>query len=189
MVEGSEAPPSERPGQVLDLLVGAARAREAGAFDMLARRISSRIMAYAFHALRDRGLAEEATQETLVRIYRSLRRYREGSFVAWSLTIARRVCVDLVERERRSHRANIVPLPVRCDSTESSDTRAAIEQALGQLPDRLRETFLLRWQGLSYSDISRLLGTPIGTVRSRLHEARRLLREALEAVHPRRAET
>jgi RNA polymerase sigma-70 factor (ECF subfamily) len=167
-------------------LAFAAGSRAPGAFDELVQHVSKRILAVARQMLRDPGLAEEALQESLVRIYRFLPTYSGGSFLAWYLTLTNRVCVDLLRREQRQAPLRAVDPPAEFDPTEASDVRAVVEQALREVPPDLRSTFVLRQQGLSYADIAAVLGVPVGTVRSRLFEARRLLRQRLGVVFDRR---
>lgn len=163
----------------LEALAAAARAEEPGAFDRLARVLSRRMMAFAWRSLQSPSLAEEAVQESLVRIYRFLHTYEERNFLAWCFTITHRVCCDLTKRERRQTRLQVLDVIGEPDMLETIHTRAALEQALAKLPEHLRTTFLLRQQGLRYEDVAKALDIRIGTVRSRLHETRRVLRAAL----------
>lgn len=163
----------------LEALAAAARDGDSDAFDRLIRSVAGRLMAFAYRVLGDRPLAEEAVQDALVRIYRFLPRYKSKNFLAWAFMITHRACLDVIKRERR----NPVPSepardrePATDDHTDRIDVRASIDAALAAIPEQLRTTFLLVQQGLSYEDVAGILVIPIGTVRSRVHEARRLLR-------------
>lgn len=177
----------EGPG--LEALVVAARDRRPGAFDALARALAGRLTGFARRLLQDQGLAEEAVQETLVRVYRFLPRYREQNFLAWSFTIAHRACANIARRERRHARLHVDSKPYVAagpDETDGVDVRMAVEDALSRIPQTFREVFLLHHQGLSYDDVAAILGVPVGTVRSRLFRAREALRAQLTTVllHP-----
>lgn len=173
---GNGARPAE--GE-LERLALAAREGSAAQFDELVRRIRPRLVAFAGRVLSDRGLAEEAAQETLVRLYRFLPQYRSGNFTGWCFAIAHNACLDVARRERRAARAHAIEPDGRPDPIEAVDVRRAVEEALDRLPRKLRMTFLLLQQGLAYADVARVLRCPVGTVRSRVHEARRRLREML----------
>lgn len=181
METARELRPGALSGEELEALALAARDGDARAFDGLVRGVGGRLLAFASRVLGNRALAEEAVQEALVRIYRFLPRYEPKNFLAWSFTVTHRTCMDVAKRERRS--AGAEPLPpeggVVEDPADAIDVRASVDAALARLPGHLRTTFLLVQQGLSYDDAAQVLEIPIGTVRSRVHEARRLLRAAL----------
>ncbi|MBI4728111.1 MAG: RNA polymerase sigma factor [Acidobacteria bacterium] len=148
------------------------------------RRLRPRITGFAIRVLGDRSLAEDAAQETFVRLFRFLPRYRpvpgrRDGFTAWCFQIAHNACLDVAGRERRAARALEAPPRAPADPIERADVRRAIEEALARLPEPLLRTFLLRQQGLTYEDVAKVLAVPVGTVRSRLHEARMRLREML----------
>lgn len=172
----------ETVAEGLDALAAAARAGEPGAFDELVRRAGGRMTAYATRVVGDRAVAEEAVQEALVRVYRFLPRYRDGNFIAWALRITHRACMDALKRERRT--GAVHEPPATHDPHEATDIRAAVDAALATLPEQLRVTFLLHQQGLAYEDVAAILRVPVGTVRSRLHDARRRLRALLaDTIH------
>lgn len=165
----------------LESLAERAQTGDPAAFDELARVVSGRMMSLAQGTLRDRSLAEEAVQEALTRIYRNLGRYERGSFLAWSLQIARNVCVDVAQRERRQQHLRLIGAEenVGRDEIDSVDVKDQITLALGSLSEEQRTAFLLLLQGLRYEEIARIVGVPIGTVRSRVFHARAHLRHRL----------
>ena len=136
--------------------------------------------------------AEDLAQETFVRAFRGLRRFRgESSFRNWLYSIAANAA-----RTRRGEQTRRAPvwetriegdaLPERhLASAESSPEqtvmyRQALDRALASLPDPLRAAVVLRdVEGLEYRDIAATLGIPVGTVMSRIFRARRLLRPML----------
>lgn len=127
--------------------------------------------------MRDAHLGDDAAQEIFLRIWKGLRHHEpRGRFVAWSFTVARNTCIELLRREKRT------PMPVeaedvRSDSDEMAehDLREVVGNALAALDEPYRSTFLLRETGLAYEELAVTLDCPVGTVRSRLHEARRRL--------------
>lgn len=171
--------PVSVPRAPIEQLALAAREGVPGAFDRLVRSLTPRVVGFAGGVLRDRGLAEEAAQETFVRLYRFLPTYRSENFIAWCFAITHNVCRDLLRREQRAARSARIEPDRTPDLMEAADVRRAVEDALDRLPQILRTTFLLHQQGLQYRDVAEVLGCPVGTVRSRLHEARRQLRRML----------
>jgi RNA polymerase sigma-70 factor (ECF subfamily) len=128
--------------------------------------------------------AEDLVQETFLRAHRAFDRYEPGSNArGWLHTILQRVRTDMFRRTRR--RPETVELlgegpatPPPQDALASG--REDLERALQALPDAFREAVVLRdVQELSYAEIAAALGIPVGTVMSRIHRGRALLREAL----------
>jgi RNA polymerase sigma-70 factor, ECF subfamily len=138
---------------------------------------------------RDTGAAEDLVQDTLLRAYRAIDRFDGAYPRAWLLTILRNAHTNNHRRRRPEL------LDQRTDGTghDPADPEVDVEaaamagtvdrrlsQALGELPPRFREVVVLvDVDGLSYAESAALLDVPVGTVMSRLHRARRRLREAL----------
>jgi RNA polymerase sigma-70 factor (ECF subfamily) len=128
--------------------------------------------------------AEDLVQETFLRAHRAFDRFEPGSNArGWLHIILQRVRTDMFRRTRR--RPETVELlgegpatPPPQDALASG--REDLERALRALPDAFREAVVLRdVQELSYAEIASALGIPAGTVMSRIHRGRALLREAL----------
>jgi RNA polymerase sigma-70 factor, ECF subfamily len=133
----------------------------------------------------NRAEAEDIVQETFVEALQSFHRFEPGSNArAWLLTIMRHVRANRLRRQRRS--------PIQEDADERIAQTAAVAdtpqqvtdtdvlRALQDLPARFQEVVLLSdVEQLSYREIAGVLDIPIGTVMSRLHRGRRLLRVAL----------
>jgi RNA polymerase sigma-70 factor (ECF subfamily) len=161
--------------------VGAARGGDTGAFESLVRLYQGHVWRLALHLLHDPDLASDATQEAFVRAYRFLPRYRGDSrFSTWLFSIARNCALDegrkATRRRRITDRAEAEPLP------PSKDLGVAIEvrEALSSLPADLREpVVMIDMFGISYKEVAAILGTPEGTVKSRVHRARELLVRSL----------
>jgi len=126
--------------------------------------------------------ADDLTQETFLRAWRSLGGFRgDSSVTTWLLTIARRVCIEAVGRAARRPRANGFPATPNSQAM-APDPSAA--QDLGDLINRLdpdrREAFVLtQIIGLSYAETAAVAETELGTVRSRVARARAQLLEWL----------
>jgi RNA polymerase sigma-70 factor (ECF subfamily) len=128
--------------------------------------------------------AEDLVQETFLRAYRSFDRFQPGTSArAWLLTILQRLRTDAFRR--RSRRPQTVELSgegptIPPPQDALADGHEDLERALQGLPDTFRTAVVLRdLRDLSYAEIAQVLGVPVGTVMSRIHRGRALLREAL----------
>ncbi len=149
----------------------------------LYRQYSRPVFTVAFRALRDRGLAEEAVQQTFLQAWRAADRFdTEREVGPWLYTIARRVAVDLYRRERR-HRGNdpldreIAVLPPSFEGTWAAwEVRLALQQMPAAERDVIRSTHFL---GFTHEETASRLGIPVGTVKSRSHRAHQRLAHML----------
>jgi RNA polymerase sigma-70 factor (ECF subfamily) len=128
--------------------------------------------------------AEDLVQETFLRAHRAFERFTPGSNArAWLHTILQRVRTDAFRRTKR--RPETVELtgegPGEAPPQDAlASGREDLERALRGLPEAFREAVVLRdIQELSYAEIATALGIPVGTVMSRIHRGRALLRAAL----------
>jgi RNA polymerase sigma-70 factor (ECF subfamily) len=187
--------PEAREGESPEVLalVRAARAGDAGAFRQLVEAYMRPIYALGRRLLSDHDDADDLAQETFVRAYQALGRYDERyGFHAWLRTIATRLALNEIAKRRRRRteggelfeaaaetRAEAAPGPDA--ELEAGEMRERLQAALASLPEEFRTALVLRThEGLSYEEIAHTLGVPIGTVMSRIHRARCLLRERLE---------
>jgi len=135
--------------------------------------------------LRDAELAEDATQEALVRAWRDLPTLRDAErFDAWLYRLIVRACAD-AGRHRRRWRAEVTLLhsePAESDRASELADRDQLERGLNRLTDAQRTILAMNFfVGLSPSEIADALDIPLGTVKSRLHYALEALRAALAA--------
>lgn len=156
------------------------------AFASLAFELSDRLMGLAHRILRDHGAAEEALQVALLRIWRDLPSLREpDSIDAWASRILVRACQDSLRQARRAGRS-VQLLPHEGHVGDSSSRLAdheELEAAFATLSADHRAVVVLHYyRDLPLAEIATVLDVPIGTVRSRLHYARRAMRAALEDV-------
>ncbi len=163
-------------------VIRAARAGDRHAFTDLVRFYQADIWRMVVHLVRDESLADDITQDAFVRAYRFLSGYRaEAKFSTWLFSIARNCALD--ELRRASRRRKVVERLQEKVPEEVGDHSTVLEvrEAIAALPTDLREpVILIDLLGVSYRDASGILGTPTGTVKSRVHRAREALAEMLE---------
>jgi RNA polymerase sigma-70 factor (ECF subfamily) len=140
----------------------------------------------AYAVLRHRQDAEDVAQEAMVQAYRQFAKLQDrGRFRAWLVRIAWRFAVNRRRGDgRRWSRELATPSPPPGLSVEelviSQEFQAQLWRAVEALPDRLRVVVTLTaMDGHGLADVARLLGVPEGTVKSRLHQARKVLAEKL----------
>lgn len=184
-------------------LIQKAKRGDAEAFGRLAERHSSRLLNVARAFLGSDAGAWDAVQEAFVAAWRNLDRFEgRSSFYTWARSIVINVC--RMERRRRARRGVVIsldsarriaepgaeemawdvpdPAPGPDRLVEQKAFYTAFMRALDSLPPYYSEVFWLREsEKMSYQDIAEQLGINIGTVRSRLATARRLLRERMNA--------
>ena len=167
-------------------LIGQAQRGDEEAFASLAVDAGDRLHAVAFRILRDTDLAEDATQQALLTIWRDLPQLRDPArFDAWSYRLLVRACYAEGRRTRR-WAANIRLLPtdesIGPESMGSVVDRDQLERGFRRLSvDHRAVVVLHHYLDLPLDEVAEVLGIPAGTVRSRLHHAMRGLRAALEA--------
>jgi RNA polymerase sigma-70 factor, ECF subfamily len=166
-------------------LVVRAKRGDREAFGVLAGGAVDRMYAIARMILRDTELAEDATQEALVRAWRDLPGLRDDErFDAWLRQLLVHACAD-VGRHRRKWRAEITVLPnepVEPDRSSQVADRDQLERGLRRLTDAQRTILTMNFYvGLSSNEMAEALDIPAGTVRSRIHYAMEALRAAMAA--------
>lgn len=177
--------------------VARARRGDHEAFRVLVERYQGRAYRLARRILGDPDRARDAVQEGFLKAYASLDRFEGRSgFYTWLYRLVFNQCIDMKRRDRSGRHvewsdevageaeftAGAVPSgSSEPDAeTERGELREALIRAVGALPDDARRTLLLREvHGLSYAAIAEALEIPKGTVMSRLHHARRRVRELL----------
>ena len=167
-------------------LVEAARGGDRTAYMDLLRVRVDRLFAVAQRILRDIDRAEDALQDALVIAWRDLRDLRDPDrFDVWLHRLVVRECIGQAMRERRRI-ANLRLLPVdgpaAPDDILSVADRDELERGFRRLSPEQRAILVLHhYEGYTPSEIADTLGIPPGTARSRLHNAHRAMRAALEA--------
>lgn len=166
-------------------LVERAQRGDREAFQVLAFALSDRLFGVAHRVLRDFDAAGDALQGALIRIWRDLPSLRDPEkFEAWAHRALIHACQDQLRRSRRA--ASVLHVlerePLAEDPAGTVTDREEIERAFRRLNADQRAVLVLQYyRDLSLPEIAELLHVPIGTVRSRAHYAKQVLRAAIEA--------
>ena len=158
-------------------------------WDEIATRYGRKVYTMAYRLTGDPEEAKDLSQDVFVRVYRNLDKYEPGTFEGWLYRITKNLFLD---RVRRRKRVLMEPLPDEewrqpeeegpgpAEHLERGVLRGDIEHAITALPPAFRTAVVMcDVQGLSYEEIARATGWPLGTVRSRIHRGRRMVRQAL----------
>ncbi len=172
-------------------LVERARAGERSAFDLLVARYQRRLLRLVLRLLRDQAEAEDVVQETFLRAYRALPRFRgDAAFYTWLYRIALNGARNAILRRRqRGAPQGVTPAQLAAPVGEvgtpesmllSKQVMQTVDAAMEALPLELRTAIVLREiEGLSYEEIAQIMECPLGTVRSRIFRAREAIARRL----------
>jgi RNA polymerase sigma-70 factor (ECF subfamily) len=167
-------------------LMLAFKAGDRQAFAVLFERYTPRLHSFLFRMVRDRGRAEELTQDVFIRLYTAAERYEARTrFATYAFGIAHNLALNHLARSWRQREQSagddapeLASDPAQ-DPSEQLDalrTGAALERAIGELPERQRAALLLRaHEDMDYDAIAEALGTSVPGVKSLLHRARESL--------------
>jgi RNA polymerase sigma-70 factor (ECF subfamily) len=154
----------------------------------VARNHGRYLYTVAYRLTGDHDDAQDLVQEVLLRVRRGLATYRPGSMEGWLSRITTNAFLDEVRRRKRrpadalgdAAERVMPPQPSAEEDLAAASLPDEVQAALRGLPDEFRAAVVLcDVAGLSYQEIGDSLGVPVGTVRSRIHRGRALLREAL----------
>jgi len=180
-----------------EALVKAAQRGQMDAFNELILHFQSQVFNLAYHILHDPAAADDATQEAFISAYRSIKKFRGGSFRSWLLRIVTNACYDELRRRKRRpnvswdefgdmdeeanpHLVNGGPKPE--ESVQQQELRALLERSIAKLPNHHRTTIVLIDRiGLSYEEAAKVMDVALGTVKSRLARARKEMQLLLQA--------
>jgi RNA polymerase sigma-70 factor, ECF subfamily len=163
------------------------------AFGQLVRAYERPVYNLTYRMLGDSAEAEDAAQETFLRAYAKLATYQPGrKFVNWLLSIASHHCIDRLRRKGRAPQLSLDgPLPPQWLSSDTprpdqlvskKQERDRVREVLDILPADYRAAVVLRyWHGMSYREIAATMDTTESAIKSRLHRARRMMAQELEA--------
>lgn len=166
-------------------------------FEGLVQAHKNRIYGYICRLTNDSPDAEDMTQEVFIRAYQSMHAFRHDAAVdTWLYRIATNLVIDRARRAKRAPQM-VAVAPDTDDSlgeipasSRDSDPQATaqlgelqkqVQKAIHSLPTKLRSVVVLHdMEGLSYEEVAQTVGCPVGTVKSRLFNARLLLRRKLQ---------
>lgn len=160
------------------------------AFESLYTAVAGSVLGLARRVVRDPAQSEEVAQEVLIEVWRCAARFdaRQGSAMAWIMTLAHRRAVDRVRSAQaaadREHRAGVRDhSPAFDEVSEQVERRLEHEQVrrcLGQLTELQRESVTLAYyRGYTYRETADLLGAALGTVKTRMRDGLIRLRDCL----------
>ena len=165
-------------GQVEDsILVRAAQNGDVDAFEELVRRYQTSIYRVALRMLGSRADAQDAAQETFVRAWRALPRFRHDSAIStWLYRIVTRRALDKIASRRTTGTLDELDLeagPDPAQAAEHQEQLRAVRQAIAKLPPEQRAAIVLReFEGLSYQEVAQVLGASVPAIKTRIHRAR-----------------
>lgn len=174
-----------------------ARNGDRAAFEELVQLYKDKIYHLAYRMLGNKQEAEDAVQETFLRVFLNLARYDEAQkFSTWIFRIGTNLCIDRLRKKRPNYSldaelpegeggdwysmlASEDPSPE--DQLVLSETQSQIRQAIDVMPDKYKSVVVLRYlQDMSLQEIGDVLDMPVTTVKTRVHRGREFLRKQLE---------
>lgn len=181
-------------------LVRSAVKGDLDAFNRLVLAYQELAFNLALRMLGDDYAAEDATQTAFLSAFRHLRDYRGGSFRAWVLRMVTNTCYDELRRQKRHPAQPLEPVssedqdeiespawtadpnaPDPHQALETAELEHAIQHCLKHLTDEFRAVVIMvDIEGLDYDEVSQVVHTPLGTIKSRLARARLKLRDCLQ---------
>ncbi|HEY9061590.1 MAG TPA: sigma-70 family RNA polymerase sigma factor [Pseudobacteroides sp.] len=178
-------------------LLGLSKKGDIEAFEMLMEKYQKKVFNIALRLLGNYDDASEVTQEVFIRIYKSIGSFKgESQISTWIYRIATNVCLDELRKRKRKwvmsldeeyHKENgdyIIQVeddkPTPDVVMEQKTIKSAVKNAIDKLSEKYKLIIILRdIQGFSYEEISEIVKTPVGTVKSRINRARLQLKELL----------
>ena len=181
--------PAVVPDRLEDLLVAVSRGDQE-AFESLYGRLSAPVYGLVRRVLRDPAQSEEVTQEVMLQVWSSATRFdpRQGSAMAWVMTLAHRRAVDRVRSEqsatdrhkRLGSREIDPPYDSVAETVETRLDQEAVRRCLSSLTELQRESVTLAYYtGRSYREVAEHLDLPVGTVKTRMRDGLIRLRDCL----------
>jgi len=179
-------------GRWAELVARIARSQDREAFAELFAHFAPRLKAHLMKSGVGASQAEDLAQEAMIALWRKagLFRVEDGGVATWLFTIARNLRIDALRRERRSSDGHVSDVEARFipdgapsaeKTVETAQSEARIRAALAALPaEQMRVVALSFFEDKAHPDIARLLGVPLGTVKSRLRLAMNRLRPIME---------
>lgn len=166
------------------------------AFEMLVERYQAMLLNFFYHCARDRQTAEDCTQEVFIRLVSNIARYTpKAKFTTFLFRVARNLWIDRLRADGARLKPVSLEVPLMDSEKKLKETvpsasaappeilsrkegEASIMKVIDELPEDVRIVLVLsELEGLKYKEISEVLDIPIGTVKSRMHNAVELLKK------------
>ncbi len=158
-------------------------------FDQMLLSNADYLKPFAFTLTRDNESAKDLMQETLFRALANKEKYNVGTNIkAWMYTIMRNIFInDYRKKSRQQTIFDNTPNDFLLNHNQTAVANSAetnlklkdIKESIHELPDIFKHPFILYFEGYKYNEIAALLKEPLGTIKSRIHFARKLLKEQL----------
>ena len=175
-----------------ELLLRRAQGGDPEAFGRLMEPQEQLVWRVCWHYTGSREAAEDCGQETMIRVWRNLAKYRgECTLESWVYRIAANCCMDWLRKKKRDRSVSVEPLreqgfdpadpsPGTEEQAVRKDERQRLREAIARLPDDQREALILtQLEKVPYEEAAQALGVSEGTVKSRVNRAKARLREIL----------
>lgn len=176
-------------------IIERARNGDEDAFGLLVHSYHDRVMGLLMRYARDPLLAQELAQQTWIKVWKSLPRFKgRSSFFTWLYSIAVRTALDYFRKVKRRNEVEYLD-EVEADASAGNSIRPdqevmrsefqqEFDQAMDHLPEKLRMVLVLReLEGLSYKEIAKVVKCREGTVMSRLYNARKQMQQLLKGIN------
>ncbi len=174
------------------------RKGDTSAFELLVRRYQNPLINYIHRFINDYHRAEDLSQETFLRVFKSASRYKPtASFKSWLYTIATNLCRNEIRNRSRRNTCSFEELVKEGEDVyhteimrdtrylpdvllEKKEQRQIIRKTLEQLPDNQRIALtLVTYQDLRYEEVAEILGCSVGAVKALIHRARQKMKKLL----------
>jgi RNA polymerase sigma-70 factor (ECF subfamily) len=156
------------------------------AFETVMRSHEDRVFSVCLRIMGDREKALDATQETFLTVFRKAGQFKgDAALGTWIYRISVNTCYDQIRKAKRRPSESLPDYidpsdPSAEDALDSAALRPEIERALLEVPDEFRAAVVLfDIEGLGMAEVAKILGVPVGTVKSRVFRGRRLLAKRL----------
>lgn len=167
----------------LEELVKELRRGSSEAFHIIYNKYHNRVYRFCLRMLGDQNTAQDAFQETFIRLHEKKHTFRGDNFTSWLFTIARHTCLNYIRSRKEYEEYNEVFHSERKTQYEDVALKDFIEKAVNTLPVSLREALILReYEECSYKEISEILDIELSLAKVRVHRARVIMRKLLKPI-------
>ena len=186
------SPAEERDALDRELLLRVAHDRDVAAMEALYVRFKPRLGSFLRRLTRDESLIEEAFNDVMVKVWDKASQYQERSKVSsWIFAIAYRTCLRMVKKQTRRDLTfqlmgdDLPEVAAPGDDMDAIDGHPELQRAVKTLSAKHRIVVeLCYFEGYALDEISHIVDVPVNTVKTRLHHARRKMRELLSSADP-----